>query len=289
MYSTVLKLCIVFFVYLIRYYSGTIIELAGVEDQTKIIWLAAAVASGNFVCTLISMFIVEKVGRRKLIMASITGVCVGLCLLALTFFVLKHESAQVSYYAPSNYTKSCASFDSCYTCVADQDCGFCYFQRGKNIFNGTCLSVDKHLTDDISPFCNASQYGAASTAFLKWSESVCPTMYAWLAVLAMVFYLAMFAPGMGPIPWTINAEIYPLWARSIGTSAATATNWTFNLLVSLTFLNLLDIMTRPGAFLFYAAISFVGLIFVYFMLPETKGKKLEEIENLFQAPLYQFR
>ena len=48
------------------------------------------------------------------------------------------------------------------------------------------------------------------------------------------------------MPWTINSEIYPLWARSTGCGAATFTNWAFNLLISMSFLSLTDSLTRFG-------------------------------------------
>ncbi len=48
------------------------------------------------------------------------------------------------------------------------------------------------------------------------------------------------------MPWTINAEIYPLWARSTCNSIATSTNWFFNFLVSMTFLTITEILTRQG-------------------------------------------
>ena len=49
---------------------------------------------------------------------------------------------------------------------------------------------------------------------------------------------------MGTMPWTINSEIYPLWARSAGNSIATSFNWAFNLLVSMTFLSLIEAITK---------------------------------------------
>ena len=65
----------------------------------------------------------------------------------------------------------------------------------------------------------------------------------WLVLLGLCCYLLFFAPGMGPLPWTVNAEIYPLWARSTGISMATATNWACNLAVSMTFLSLTEVVT----------------------------------------------
>jgi len=99
-----------------------------------------------------------------------------------------------------------------------------------------------------------------------------------------MLYLLFFAPGMGPMPWTINAEIYPLWARSTCNSIATSTNWFFNFLVSMTFLTLTEILTRQGAFLFYSGLATVGLILFWWLLPETKGRSLEEMEILFSVP-----
>lgn len=52
--------------------------------------------------------------------------------------------------------------------------------------------------------------------------------------------------GLGPVPWTVNSEIYPLWARSACTAMATSTNWMFNLIVSLTFLTLIEKITSYG-------------------------------------------
>lgn len=51
------------------------------------------------------------------------------------------------------------------------------------------------------------------------------------------------------MPWTINSEIYPLWARSTGNACAAGVNWTFNVLVSLTFLHLAQYLTYYGQFL----------------------------------------
>ena len=85
------------------------------------------------------------------------------------------------------------------------------------------------------------------------------------------------------MPWTINSEIYPLWARNTGNAFATATNWTFNLIISITFFSLTEWITRYGAFWLYGGIAFCGWVFFFVYIPETKGKSLEELEHIFNT------
>lgn len=79
------------------------------------------------------------------------------------------------------------------------------------------------------------------------------------------------------MPWAINAEIYPLWARSFCYSTATSVNWAFNLVVSMTFLTLTSAITKHGAFYVYAGISALGWVYFYYMLPETGQRDLTEV------------
>ena len=73
----------------------------------------------------------------------------------------------------------------------------------------------------------------------------------------------------------------PLEVRGAAMSVASVDNWTSNLLVSLTFSSLVGAIGRPFTFWLYAVVGVAALVFVYFLVPETKGRSLEEIQNLW--------
>ncbi len=103
-----------------------------------------------------------------------------------------------------------------------------------------------------------------------------------VAIANLMLCVAAFAVSLGPIFWLLNAEIYPLTVRSKAAGIGTMANWTFNFIVSLTFLLLIDGLGRTGAFWLYAVIGLFTLWFCWKLVPETKDKRLEDIQALFQ-------
>ena len=253
--------------------------MSGVQGEQLAIWLAAVVAFGNFLFTLVGVCLVEKMGRRKLLLVSLAGVIFSLSLLGGAFYIAEQYDAPIAFQEerPSYITNNCpVTGRHCLDCL-DAKCGFCFdTDTASNPINGSCIPVNTS-SPSTATYGRCSRAGHSAT----WSYLACPFKYAWLAIVALILYIAAFAPGMGPMPWTINSEIYPLWARSTGNALSTATNWTFNLIISMTFLSLTEWITRYGAFWLYGGIAFCGWLFFFFTVPETKGKSLEELEHLF--------
>jgi sugar porter (SP) family MFS transporter len=98
-------------------------------------------------------------------------------------------------------------------------------------------------------------------------------------VLILMLYVASFAIGLGPVFWLLIAEIYPLNVRSKAMSVATVANWGANLLVAITFLSIVEALDRPGAFWLYAILTVASVIFTYKLVPETKDRTLEQIQD----------
>ncbi len=96
-----------------------------------------------------------------------------------------------------------------------------------------------------------------------------------------MFYIAFFAVGLGPVFWLLISEVYPLEVRGAAMGVASVGNWASNLLFSLTFLTLVGAIGRPTTFWLYAAVGVLAIVFVWFLVPETKGRSLEEIQALW--------
>jgi SP family galactose:H+ symporter-like MFS transporter len=105
---------------------------------------------------------------------------------------------------------------------------------------------------------------------------------AWLAVITLMVYVASFAISLGPIFWLLISEIYPLRVRGIAEGTAAGVNWAFNFLVSFTFLTLVEVLGPSLTFWVYALLAIASWLFSYYLVPETKGRTLEEIEHSFR-------
>ena len=78
-----------------RYYSATIIKMSGIRKESDAIWLAAGTAGINFVFTIVALYLVERIGRRKLIISSLFGrLHVEKVIFALFFFLVYSNSTE---------------------------------------------------------------------------------------------------------------------------------------------------------------------------------------------------
>jgi sugar porter (SP) family MFS transporter len=103
-----------------------------------------------------------------------------------------------------------------------------------------------------------------------------------ITLVALVVFIVSFAFSLGPVTWTVIAEIFPSRVRGRAIAAATAVNWFSAFLVSEFFLTLLDAIGTSGTFWLFAAFSGIAFVWVWVKVPETKGRSLEQIESLWK-------
>lgn len=109
-----------------------------------------------------------------------------------------------------------------------------------------------------------------------------PRQGGYLTLAALLIYIISFALSMGPVVWLMGAEIFPTRLRATGSSISTFANWSANLLVSVTFLSLINLVGKPCTFWLYALLGLGAFVFCWLLVPETRNKSLEQIERYWQ-------
>ncbi|KAM5361017.1 hypothetical protein ACJA88_014619 [Fusarium oxysporum] len=188
------------------YYSSTLFQIVGFDNPIAV---GTIVTATNWIFTFASIFLIDRVGRRRLLLWTMWGMPVFLLLAAGVF---------------------------------------------------TKIPIDRQtleLTDDK----------------VGWPAIV--------VLVSMILFVASYAAGLGCVPWQAN-EFLPMEVRAMGTMMINMCNWGPNIIVSSTFLSMMRGISPSGTFGFYAALSFIGFVFVFFCYPEAAGMTLEEIRVVFE-------
>merc|ERR1719341_1682341 len=282
------------------YYSARILMMSGIsKDMTMILWLSALVSAINFFASFLGMALIDRLGRRILALGSYMGILLSLIVIAAGFQLSESNTTSANTTAmepalPGNETiAKCASFADCNACTYEYDdfnCGFCFEEddsangQGK----GSCVPwewpADSKEPQAIFGRCNSFN-GATMETGVLFAAEYCKTRYSPIILVGLILYLISFQSGVGPVPWVYNPEIYPLWFRSTGVSISTGFNWSLNLVVTFTFPYLQQGLGF-GAYYFFAGMAGIALTWFSLVLPETKGKTLEEMNSSFGAPLW---
>ncbi|MBA0753244.1 hypothetical protein Gogos_021124 [Gossypium gossypioides] len=265
----------------VMYYSPTIVQLAGFASNRTALLLSLVTAGLNAFGSIVSIYFIDRTGRKKLLIISLIGVVVSLGVLSGVFHETTTHSPMVSRVETSHFSNiTCPDYSSalnsgawdCMTCLkaSSPDCGFCSSPTNK-LLPGACLISNNTVKD----MCHKETR--------LWYTRGCPSKYGWLALIGLALYIIFFSPGMGSVPWIMNSEIYPLRFRGLCGGIAATANWISNLIVAQSFLSLTEAIGTSWTFLIFGVISVMALLFVIIYVPETKGLPIEEIEKMLEG------
>ena len=103
-----------------------------------------------------------------------------------------------------------------------------------------------------------------------------------VTLAALVVFIGCFAFSMGPVVWTVINEIFPGHIRGRAVAVATAFNWASAFVVSQVFLSLIDALGNSLTFWLFGLFCLIGWIWIFYAVPETKGRSLEQIQLLWK-------
>lgn len=109
------------------------------------------------------------------------------------------------------------------------------------------------------------------------------TSLGWLPLTSLCIFICGFAVGMGPIPFFMISELYSKDIKTIASPFTGAFNWMIVFVLTLSFDSVATSIGIGQTFLIFAGFSFAGIFFVAFMVPETKGKSMSEIQGMLAS------
>jgi sugar porter (SP) family MFS transporter len=240
----------------IYFYATSIFKQTGIGTN-------AAFASGvlmssiTVLFTILAIFLIDKMGRRPLLIYGIAGISISLLLCAYSFYGATY----------SLKTEDISAFEFI----------------GETEKNALMLLSDKTFDHDVT-FKNEVKALVGKTLFDKNEGAIleaATSMNSQLALIGILGFIACFAFSLGPVMWVMLSELYPNRYRGLAIGAIGFVNSFASWVVQQVFPWELSNLGTGTSFLIFGLLGAAGFFILAKILPETKGKSLEEIEQEF--------
>jgi sugar porter (SP) family MFS transporter len=235
------------------FYAPMIFEQSGIGTDASFMQ-AILVGITNLVFTIVAMVLIDRLGRRPLLLFGLSGIAVCMLLLSYAFGAATYTLSQESIEAlPAEIDRELLSTVSETTFESDVE------------FRNT---VSAAIGDDLFELHESELISAAIH------------MNPMLILIGILGFVASFAVSLGPVMWVLFSELFPNALRGIAISFVGLINSAVSFGVQLVFPWELKTLGNSGTFLLYGIFAIVGLIIVMRLLPETKGRSLEDLEQI---------
>jgi len=237
----------------IFYYAPTIFEQAGGSTDSSFLQ-AIVVGLTNLVFTFVAIWLIDKLGRKPLLLIGTTFMTVALLMATFAFYNASYDFNETTLNNVENNEIKMALADL----------------QGKSFRGQSTLfeQVELRLNEEQFLIFKRNEI----TNFIQINAT--------LVLIAILLYVASFAISLGPVMWTLMSEVFPSKIKGIAISVVGFFNSLVSFSVTQVFPWELSNLGPTVTFVIYAFLSFLAIIFVYKYVIETKGKSLEEVEEL---------
>ena len=235
------------------FYAPMIFEQSGIGTNASFMQ-AVLVGLVNLVFTVIAMAMIDRIGRRPLLGFGLSGIAVCMLALAYGFGTATYKLDQAAIdNLPAGIDRGAL------TAIVDAD-----------------YDSDTAFRGAVYETVGRDTYQQFESQLVSSAITLNPT----LILFAILGFVASFAVSIGPIMWVLFSELFPNRVRGLAISFSGLVNSTVAFLVTFLFPWQLEAIGNAGTFLIYGLFAVVGLVFVMRILPETKGRSLEELESI---------
>lgn len=262
---------------IILYFAPRLLGLAGIEDP-----ILASISLGitNLIMTFVGIRLIDALGRKTLLVIGCVGYIVSLSVCTYAFFnyhELKVVSAAVDtsssasqlmrmengeiYFTEKDKAEALANYENAKKALIDA--------TAEKVYTGTHVAFDGDSVEQVNNKALAVKHEASeSLGGVSMTVLIC-----------MIVFIAAHAIGSGTIIWVFISEIFPNEHRAAGQSLGSFTHWIFAAGLTLVFPIAIANFDAGFMFGFFAFMMILQLIWCLAMMPETKGRSLEEIAN----------
>ncbi|XP_044104421.1 solute carrier family 2, facilitated glucose transporter member 12 isoform X3 [Neovison vison] len=275
-------LTLVFFVQVtgqpnILFYASTVLKSVGFQSNEAASLASTGVGIVKVISTIPATVLVDHIGSK-------TFLCIGSSVMVASLVTMGIVNLNI----PINFTSICRSHSPINKSLDES----VFYGPGnlsarddslRELFKG----MTAHTRNSLMPTKNDVDKRGVTTfpsAGLSQAEyqtvtdpADVPAFLKWLSLASLLVYVAAFSIGLGPMHWLLLSEIFPGGIRGRAMALTSSMNWGINLLISLTFLTLTELIGLPWVCFIYAIMSLACLAFVVVFIPETKGRSLEQI------------
>jgi MFS family permease len=235
------------------FYAPMIFEQSGIGTNASFMQ-AVLVGLVNLAFTIVAMSLIDRLGRRPLLGFGLTGIAV--CMLTLAYA-----------FGAATYTLDREAIDGLPVEIDRQQI---------EVLADTTFESDTEFREAVYAAVGQDTYKQFESPLVTSAIALNPT----LILVAILGFVASFAVSIGPIMWVLFSELFPNRVRGMAISFSGLVNSTVAFLVTLIFPWQLETIGNSTTFLIYGLFAVIGLVFVMRILPETKGRSLEELEEI---------
>ncbi|KAL9862992.1 solute carrier family 2, facilitated glucose transporter member 12 [Geothlypis trichas] len=256
----------------ILFYASTVLKSVGFQSNEAASLASTGVGVVKVVSTVPATFFVDQVGSKMFLCIGSSVMAVSLVTMGLvnrnihvnlTKVCRSQSPEDFSFQRPGNFTVTNESLKDLFSSRASTE-----------RLSFDVQSPDVARTGELNRTALA---GAKSTTGSLVESREVPVVLKWLSLASLLVYVAAFSIGLGPMSWLVLSEIFPGGIRGRAMALTSSMNWGINLLISLTFLTVTELIGLSWVCFIYTIMSLASLAFVIMFIPETKGCSLEQI------------